>query len=343
MNNSAHIRKKSLITSFVIMFSIYAFITIVINAVFTYVNQTEAYHTECENNLKELNGYVGSQMRRDGSEFAKFKAYYSEHNQDMLIPYDYNGDHEALKKEFNILFAQRYPGKVYGEDIGFDDLDEDLKLQYAEYEYAYWLTMFEDARDSFSLSYAYFIYPTENNKVCYMIDAIRGQRKIDGKDYLTLGDMVETDPKKHEVLWETWNTGKESTNFDVFDNEYGHTYAFYTPLIIDGEKIGLICSEVSVLSVNRAIINAVIRHFIGSVIVMLFGIIVMIILIRRNFLMRIINLEGSVVKYSNDKDDTVADEIRHNETGNDEIRSLSDQFADMILELKDYMINLQHV
>ena len=125
MNNSAHIRKKSLITSFVIMFSIYAFITIVINAVFTYVNQTEAYHTECENNLKELNGYVGSQMRRDGSEFAKFKAYYSEHNQDMLIPYDYNGDHEALKKEFNIVFAQRYPGKVYGEDIGFDDLDED--------------------------------------------------------------------------------------------------------------------------------------------------------------------------------------------------------------------------
>lgn len=343
MNNSAHIRKKSLITSFVIMFSIYAFITIVINAVFTYINQTEAYHTECENNLKELNGYVGSQMRREGIEFSEFKDYYSEHNQDMLIPYDYNGDHEALKKEFNIVFAQRYPGKVYGEDIGFDDLDEDLKLQYAEYEYAYWLTMFEDARDSFGLSYAYFIYPTGNNKVCYMIDAIRGKKTIDGKDYLTLGDVVETDHAKHEVLWETWETGTEPDRFDSFDNEYGHTYAFYTPLVINGEKIGLICSEVSVLSVNRAIITAVVRHFLGSVIVMLLGIFVMIVLIRKNFLLRIINLEGSVVKYSHDKDDAVAEEIRHNESGNDEIRSLSDQFADMILELRDYMIDLQHV
>lgn len=343
MSDSVHLKKKSLITSFVIMFSIYAFITIIINAVFTYVNQTEAYHTECENNLRELNAYVGAQIRRDGTEFAKFKAYYSEHCKEMMIPYDYSGDYETLKKEFNVIFAQRYPGKVYGKDIGFNELDEDLKLQYAEYEYAYWLTMFEDARDSFSLSYAYFVYPMDDLNVCYMIDAVRGKRTIDGKDYLTLGDVVETDPAKHEVLWETWESGVEPTRFDVFDNEYGHTYAFYTPLVIDGEKIGLICSEVSVLSVNRAIISAVVRHFLGSVIVMLIGIFVMIVLIRRNFLLRIISLEGSVVKYSHDKDDTVAEEIRRNESGNDEIRSLSDQFADMILELKDYMINLQHV
>ncbi|MBQ7480969.1 MAG: PP2C family protein-serine/threonine phosphatase [Lachnospiraceae bacterium] len=343
MNNSAHIRKKSLITSFVIMFSIYAFITIVINAVFTYVNQTEAYHTECENNLKELNGYVGSQMRREGIKFSEFKDYYSEHSQDMLIPYDYSGDYEALKKEFEVIFSRKYPGKVYGKDIVFDDLDEELKLQYAEYEYAYWLTMLEDARDSFGLSYAYFVYPVDDLNVCYMIDAIRGKKTIDGKDYLTLGDVVETDHAKHEVLWETWETGTEPDRFDSFDNEYGHTYAFYTPLVINGEKIGLICSEVSVLSVNRAIITAVVRHFLGSVIVMLLGIFVMIVLIRKNFLLRIINLEGSVVKYSHDKDDTVAEEIRHNESGNDEIRSLSDQFADMILELRDYMIDLQHV
>ena len=76
---------------------------------------------------------------------------------------------------------------------------------------------------------------------------------------------------------------------------------------------------------------------------MLLGIIIMIILIRKNFLVRIINLEGSVEKYSHDKDENVASEIRSNEKGNDEIRRLSDEFANMIVELEDYMTNLQHV
>ncbi len=342
MANSSN-KKRSLITTFLVMFTIYALITIIVSAVFTYVNQTEAYHTECENNLKELNTYVSMQLRKDASNFAKFKEYYKEHYAEMLIPADYDGDYNELWRDFELLFAQRYPGKVFKEDMSFDELDDDLKLLYADYTYAYWLTMLEDARDAFGLAYAYFVYPVDDLNICYMIDAVRDTKTVDGKEYLLVGDVVETDVTEHQVLWETWKTGVEPDRFDVFDNEYGHNYAFYTPFIIDGEKVGLICSEISVVSVNKAIVTAVIRQVLGSIIVMLLGIIIMVILIRKNFLMRIVRLEGSVEKYSSDKDESVAEQIRSSDSGNDEIKRLSDQFADMILELKDYMLNLQHV
>jgi sigma-B regulation protein RsbU (phosphoserine phosphatase) len=283
------------------------------------------------------------QLRKDASNFAKFKEYYKEHYAEMLIPADCDSDYNELWRDFELLFAQRYPGKVFKEDMSFDELDDDLILLYADYTYAYWLTMLENARDAFGLAYAYFVYPVDDLNICYMIDAVRDTKTVDGKEYLLVGDVVETDVTEHQVLWETWKTGVEPDRFDVFDNEYGHNYAFYTPFIIDGEKIGLICSEISVVSVNKAIVTAVIRQVLGSIIVMLLGIIIMVILIRKNFLMRIVRLEGSVEKYSSDKDESVAEQIRSSDSGNDEIKRLSDQFADMILELKDYMLNLQHV
>ena len=96
-------------------------------------------------------------------------------------------------------------------------------------------------------------------------------------------------------------------------------------------------------NVRQAILKAVIRQFLGSLAVLILGIVIMLIIIRRGFLNRIISLEGNVARYAADKDDEIAGQIKSSETGNDEIRSLSDQFANMIIELKDYMLNLQRV
>ena len=336
-------KKKSLIKYFVYMFTIYAFITLVLNAVFTYLNQTESYHMECENNLKDLNTYMSSMIEREGKDFVTLKKYYDEHCDEMLIPLDYSGNYHALGNDFTRLFDAEYPGKIYGEDVGFEELNEELKRKYAEYVFAYWLTVFEEARDSFGLSYTYFIYPTEEPFMCYMIDAVRMEKVVDGKSYISLGDVVEEDPNKYPHMWEAWHTGEEPKGFDIFDNEYGYSYAFYTPVKIDGEQIGLVCSEISVYSVNQTIIYAVLRQFVSSFVVLILGILIMVFIIRKRFLLRIINLERNVVEYTRDKNEEVAKHIREDEKGNDEIRSLSDQFADMIVELKAYMVDLQNV
>ncbi len=337
------VKRKSLINLFVIMFAIYALISLIMNTVYTYVVQNSSYHKQCEDNLRDINKYIASLIEREGNDFAELKDYMIEHSDEMLIPIDYDGEYDLKREEFDKLFKERYHDKIYGRDIHFDDLDEDIKLVYAEYTFEYWLTVFEEARDSFGLAYTYFIFPTEEPNMCYMIDAVREEKEVDGKTYLLLADVVEEDPAKYVRMWEAWHTGTEPNGFDVFNNEYGYSYAYYTPVYVNGVKIGLACAEINVDAVSSAILNRVYLQFIGAFLVLAIGILIMIALIKKKFLYRLINLEGSVEKYSDSKDVHVADEIRLKEKGNDEIRSLSDQFADMIVELKDYMTNLQHV
>lgn len=337
------IKKKSLINLFVIMFTIYAFVTLIMNTIYTYVVQDRSYHRQCEENLKNINIYLGALIEREGTDFAHLKDYILKHGDEMLIPIDYDDEFNESKEKFESIFMDRYPGKIYGQDIFFDDLDEDVKLVYATYIFEYWLTVFEEARDSFGIKYTYFIFPTEEPNMCYMIDAVREEKVVDGKTYIRLADIVEEDPAKYTRMWEAWHTGISPEGFDVFDNEYGYSYAYYTPVYINGEKIGLVCSDLNIDAVNKTILNGVYVQFIGAFLVLFFGMLAMVYIIKRKFLYRIISLEGSVEKYSDSKDVHVADEIRVNEKGNDEIRSLSDQFADMIVELKDYMVNLQHV
>ncbi|MBR1523867.1 MAG: PP2C family protein-serine/threonine phosphatase [Lachnospiraceae bacterium] len=336
-------KRGSIIKKFVIMFSVYALATLIVSAAFTYMNQTRSYQAECENNIRNLTNYLSASIENEGEDFYKLKQYYEEHSDEMLIPIDYAGDYYLDEQEFYLHFSERYPGKMYGVDITFDELDEDIKLECAEYMFKYWLSVFEKARDEFGLKYTYFIYPTTEPYMCYMIDAVREEKVVDGRTYISLGDTVEEDPSEYVMMWEAWNTGKNPSGFDVFDNEYGHTFAYYSPVYINGEEIGLVCADISVDKVNDSILVAVAGLLGGSVLVLLIGIIIMVIIIRKNFLMRIIGLEKNVVRYTEEKDEAIAEEIRKGDSGNDEIKNLSEHFADMIGELKDYMTNLQKV
>ena len=117
-----------------------------------------------------------------------------------------------------------------------------------------------------------------------MIDIVRDEKTVDGKSYISLGIEVEENPEKYTRMWEAWHTGTAPNGFDVFDNDFGHTYVYYLPVIINGEKVGLVCADISVLSVNNAIIANVTEQFIGSFVVLVLGLMIMTALIKRGFL-----------------------------------------------------------
>ncbi len=336
-------KNGSVLNAFIAMFVIYAVATLAVNATITYLNQVMSYHQECENNLKDLTNYLNVRIEGEGEDFSKFKKYFEGHHDEMMIPYDFDGDYTSARRAFFKHFYEKYPGKEYGKDVMFEDLDEAMQLEWAEYMYMRWFTEFQTAKDEFGLSYVYFVYPTTDINICYMLDAVRMEKEVDGKKYLYLGDEGPANPEKLPMLWEAWVTGTNPSGFDIYDNDFGHTYSYYSPVVINGEKIGLVCADISVESVNDAIMKAVINQLGGSITVLVIGIIIMLAIIRSNFLSRIISLERSVREYTVNKDEKIADEIRAGIKGTDEISSLSDQFADMIKELKDYMKNLQHV
>ena len=79
-----------------------------------------------------------------------------------------------------------------------------------------------------------------------------------------------------------------------------------------------------------------------AIVVILFTVILYAIL-NRNVLRRILHIEKGVKQYSEDKNPDIAKEIIKYAGRMDELGVLATSFGDMITELEDYMINLQHV
>ena len=336
-------KKVSLITKFMGMFAAFGVAAMLVSGIFTFVIQTNIYHRECESRLKNITNQLSALITDDGDDFVDVLDYFKEHSADMRIKADSDGHYRPELLAFQKLFAERYPDKTYGVDIFFSDMDEELQKAYAEYKLDYWRTIFLQDAESFGLEYTYFIYPDPEPNMTYFIDPLTDVQEIDGEEYVNLGFNGYEDPDKYKMVWEAWHTGKNPSGFDVFDNEYGYTYAYYSPVWINDNEIGLVCADISVRKVNSTIIKNVVLQSAGLSIVLLLSILIMINLLREMFLHRIINLEKNIVRYAESKDESLAGVIRDSEQGNDEIRSLSDQFAGMITELKEYMENLQHV
>ena len=141
-------------------------------------------------------------------------------------------------------------------------------------------------------------------------------------------------------MWEAWETGKRPRGYDTYDNQYGKTYAYYTPLFINGQKLGIIGIEVEIGKVNHEILRATLRQMlmIGGVLVifMLF----LLFLIRQNYIRKLVKLRAAIESYSEHKNSNVADHLAEEVTNQDEISVIMGKFAAMIYELETYMQNL---
>ena len=259
----------------------------------------------------------------------------------VLVPMDFDGNYRPAQQNFERLFRTYYPDKIYGVDIKFDELNEEVKLAYATYKYEYWLTVFEQTRDSFNLKYTYYVVPTgEDLHMYYMIDALREENVIDGVPYINLCLDVYEEYSEHQKMWEAWNTGHKPQGHDDYDNEYGKTYAYYIPLVIDGKKIGVISVDITIASVNQGIIDITARQTALMSIVIFISLFLLLTVIHKRYIRKLSQLQANVRAYATVKDPSIAGTIEQNAIGHDEIAALSMQVAAMILELESYMTSL---
>ena len=343
---SKAVKKKSLVKLFVLVFVLFALGTIFVSESMTYLAQTRAYHEECVEDLRRLTTHLAKLIQNEGKEFVYLRSWFQEHQELVQIPVDFRTDLPVSEDAFHRYLAERYPGKIFGKDLVFEDLDMEGQRLYVNYSFEYWFTIFFDAVEEFDLSYVYYIYPENEQDLTmnYMFDpTMETTQTEDGKEILLLGDVVYEDPAIHKYMWEAWNTGKVQEGFDSLDNEFGHVYTYCMPLIIDGEKQGLLCSEISVDYVNAEIMSNVIRQGFATALVLILFTIVLYFLLNKKVLQRIIRIEGEVKNYSEKKDPAIAKEIISHAGQPDELGVLAVSFGEMITELEDYMINLQRV
>ena len=341
------------------IFAVFLVVILILCGITTYFGQMSIYQAQCERDIRSIGEYLASLMTAEGQDFITYQNYYLGHYAEVNIPIDAD-EYLTAQEAYNDLFAKTYPGKTLGVDIEFDELNDDVKHAYLVYTQLYWLLTFEQARKDFGLPYTYYLVvnPEEHN-VVYMIDGERSSRaghlefikeypeyqpyhheQGNEAEFMYLHDEYHNDADEYAIMWKTWDAGEKQPGYQIFHNKWGNTYAYYTPLIINGQKLGLVAAEVEIATVNTEILRNTLRQLGIIAVIMTAGVIAAVFIINRRYVRKIVMLESNVKDYALTKDVAVAEEIKRKIKGNDEISSLAHGVAALIQEIQNYIQNL---
>ncbi len=340
--NSLAVKKTdSLIFRFAAVFAIFTVVTLTLIGIATYVLQTRMHRGQVESNISDMAEYLSCFLSDEALDFENHQKFLIEHHDEIFIPIDYDYNYAPAQQEYERLLAEEFPGKAYGRDISFDQLSDELKIARTVYIQEYCIKVFEQAAKSFNVPYCYYIVPNQDNyECCFIIDGIREEREVDGKKYIDLAMYFDEELDKVPVLWKVWDAKEALHEFEIYNNEFGYTYAYYSPLIIDGKPLGLVTVDYEIDAVNHEILSRVFNICLGIAAVLIFSVIVLLIYINRRHIRKLENLVKNVKQYTIDKNPDIARAIAADAVGKDEISDLARRTADMILELDKYMKNL---
>ena len=348
-------KRKKIVSQMALLFALFVAMMLTIAAIATYSRQSWIFKDMCTQTIRDVGDYLANLIYAEEDDFEAYTEYYRSHYKEMRIPCDLS-EYNTAKAIFDASFASEYPGKIPVKDIRISDMSDELQLKYYTYRHEYWLLTFEQARESFDLPYTYFLLPDDTtHEVIYMIDGERTEDK-EHPGYLYMADTYYNEPERYAVLWRTWSTGTEQKEVMEFDNSWGHTYAYYTPLVIDGDTLGLIAAEINVdfirCQVRRTTIMLCLRLG-GSLLI--FSSLLLLVLNRR-YIGKINFLSEQINQFSSTRAPETVDSIRDHGFENDELGDLAANTANMIVEIKahedaiqraadmksDFLANMSH-
>ena len=334
-----------LLFKFGLIFGVFTIAAVILSGITVYATQMKAYKAQKVEDIRNIGDYLERLIQESGEDFITYQKYYLEHFAEIDIPFDFDEYHMAQRK-YESLLARDGVKNVDSKNFDFDSFSEEAKMAYLVYIHEYWLLTFENARKTFNLPYTYYLVPKEDiYHMVYMIDGERTAKDANGEkteqgEFLYLGDEYYDPPEKYQVQWRTWFTGQRQNDFEVWNNEWGHTYAYYTPLVINGKKLGLIGTEIEVANVNKAILSMSLKIAGGISLGLVICIIIAMVFINYHYLKRIVHLEAQMREFGKEKNPAIANRIKEEVKGKNEITSLCDEFANLILELEKSLENL---
>ncbi len=347
--------RKKLIRQYAYAVSVFVIVTITVAAIVTYFAQMNQYKMICRERIKEVGDQLVALLMEDPQDFVDYKNYYEKHYQDLRIPVDFN-ECGTARDEFFAAFRKEYPDKTFRVDIGKNDMPDNLQNLYYTYRHEYFLLAFEQARAAYGLPYTYFLLCDDStNYTMYMIDGERTEDK-DHPGYLYMGDSYYEEPSEHTLMWDTYHNGIRYDDVYEWSNKWGNTYSCYTPLVIDGECLGLVVTEIDVSYVNDLIMKntGLLIFQLATILVVLTALLLL--FINKRHISRIKHLSEQINEFSSTKAYETVEAIREYPYGDDEIKILADNTAEMIRDLQvheakvakaaqfksDFLANMSH-
>lgn len=337
--------RERLVFKFAFIFAIFTLGATFLGSIMTYVSQTTSYRKAVRANLQCICDYLERMIQESDTDFITYQKYYMEHFAEARIPFNFT-EYQTAQRKYERLLAEMDPKLLGDGNFDFKSFPDEVKMAYFTYIHEYWVLTFENARKAFDLPYTYYLVPKEDIfNMVYMIDGERTPKDINGDKskkgaYLYLGDEYHDPYEKTQVQWDTWFTGERQNNFQIWNNGWGHTYAYYVPLIINGQKLGLIGAEIQVADVNKEILRNALAQTFGVGVVLIACIILMLLFINSRYIQKIVHLEANLAEYASARNPDIAVKIEDEISGNDEISSLARQFAALILKIEDYIKSL---
>ena len=347
--------KKKLIRQFAVLFSLYIIVAIVFASVAVYFSQMNQYKEMCRERIKDVGGHLTGLILKEAADFEAYQKYYMEHYEELRIPCDFENVN-AARDEFFRAFNAEYPDKTFRDDISIDEVSDELRRLYYTYRHEYWLLVFEEARESFDLPYTYYLVPdVQTSYTMYMID---GERTNDPNHpgFLYMGDSYYEEPSEHKLMWNTFLTGIAYDEVYEWDNDWGNCYSYYTPLVINGKCLGLVVAEIDVSAVNAMILKSTALLAAELAFLLIIMTVALLFFINKYHIKRIDHLSEQINEFSLTRAYDTVDSINAYPYGDDEIKALAMNTADMIKDLQihegkvaqaaqfksDFLANMSH-
>ncbi len=332
---------NSILLEFLLIFLVFLSALILLASSAIYQHQMRYLEAASEQTARETADYLRQEILQDEADFYLYQNYVRAHKDELELP-PYFEEYQTAQRQFEQDFVKEYPGECFGADVAFEEMPKTLQNEYIIYRHEYWQLLFERVRDSFNVAYTYYIVPTGvENYVEYVIDVERIEEETaDGGIKLHLCDLYPEDYEELAVMWKTWETGEQQQECDVFDNEYGVTNSYYTPLYLNGHKMGVICVDADVTDLFREVNSNTLRMTITLAIIMIVLLLALIWAVNNLYIARVKRLQNQVKEYTEQKNPEIAKQIGGSSVFKDELTQLASLIADMITELDTYMKNL---
>ena len=334
-------RTGGLVKRFALLLTAFIIITIIFSSAATFASQNNEYRAQKEARIKEVTRCLTELITDNGDEFKQMQEYFLENHEKIIIPYDYDGNYIPARDKWLQICSEQYGGETLGKNLSFDDLSEEAKLAFATYKYEQWLSTFESFNDNFGTEYVYYLVPTDTPPLMYYVfDGLRTEKVVDGKSIMEFDYDVQVPVDQYPKLWETYWTGKSPDGYEVYDNQFGKTYGYFTPLYVDGELLGIVCADINVDNVNKEILANTLKEVLLLTIILVITMFTMLWAMNKQYIRKLHLMEDYMYEYTEKKDAAIAEKFDKLAGRNHEITNLAVSTASMIRELDDYMQNL---
>lgn len=333
-------RQGSLLFRFAVIFAVFICVALLLGAASAYMHQRNSYHRQCEKRLVDIADHLKSLVESDRRVFFDFQEYLIKHREDILIDAKTLTDWHSSWYVFDAMFRTVYPQKTLGIDISFNQMREDVQHACAIYFFKKWSTVFIDAARNFGIHSVSYLVPSMFDRTVYDILSSSRQVQQDDPELLAICPEESRPSDRYRTFWQSWTDRGRAAGHDTHEGKSGQAYAYYATVMLDGQRIGVIETEVSTAEADHIIFEEALRQTIGVGVVLLITTLCVLLYLNERFILRLKRLQESVRSYSLTKDPEIAVQIAKQTDSQDEISLLSRQISAMIHEIQNYIQSL---